>query len=166
MASKSKYKHVMDKLQLDLGTDPQYQAKVEIVKAKILETTDQHATALARRYIVVRTQKDKLKDELSSVQLELTAIEQLLALQYEAEGVSSMNVEGLGTVRVTPEPKAKVADPDAFRQWCIENGYERALALPWSTTNAVLKQRLLEGLNEPAGVEARYQNGIFFTKEK
>lgn len=164
--AKGKYQHVMDRLKIDLGTEPEYQVKVEKVKAKVLESLPLHATALARRYIEIRTQKDKLKGELESVQLELTAVEQLMAAQYEAEGVTSMNVEGLGTVRVTPEPKAKIVDRDAFREWCIENGYERALALPWSTTNAVLKQRLLEGLTEPSGLEARYQNGIFFTKAK
>jgi len=166
--ARSKYAHIIQKLKLkvDLGTAPDYQAKVDLVKTKILETTPRHATALAKRYVEVRTAKDELKSQLESTQLEVTALEQLLADQYEAEGVTNLKIDGLGSVRVTPEPSAKVKDRDAFRLWCIDNGYERSLTLPWQTTNAVLKQRLTEGMNEPDGIEAFYRNGVFFTREK
>jgi hypothetical protein len=100
------------------------------------------------------------------VNLLLEAYQQLLTEEYEIEGVDSLAIDGFGTVRTQPEPYAQVEDRDKFRQWCIEAGLERSLALPWQTTNALTKQRLMEGLPEPDGVKATVKTKIVFTKER
>jgi len=36
--------------------------------------------------------------------------------------------------------------------WCVAEGLERQMSLPWQTTNSLTKARLLEGEPEPDGV--------------
>jgi hypothetical protein len=57
-----------------------------------------------------------------------------------------------------------VEDKQAYRNWCVENGYEEALCLPWQTTNAITSERLVEGLPEPTGVKSFKQTIVVVRK--
>jgi hypothetical protein len=161
-----KYAHVIPGLPRELGTEPAYQTKVNAAKAVIRSEPDfkLHASALAKRYLAIRREKDLMKEQLSEVDLRLTAVTQLLADQYEVEGTSSVKLEDDSSVSIVLEPHASVFDRDALRAWAIEQGLERSLALPPMTVIALTKERLLQGLSEPDGVKAAVRSKIVYRR--
>lgn len=156
---KGKYADVVARLPRQLE-EPTYQEKVSLTKAKILELWENEevgpptAAGLAREYEKLRNSKTEVEDELGKVQLQLTAIEQLLVDQYEVEGVSSVKLADGSYVGVQFEPTAQVVDRTAVRMWAIANGYEELLTLAWSSLNSITKDLLLNGQPEPDGVKA------------
>ena len=124
------------------------------------------AAAYARGYAMTRKIRDVVNDHAWDIELLTDTWEQLISNQYEVEGVTNLKISGLGAVRCNPEPKADVVDREAFRLWCIKNGYEKNLMLAWNTTNADLKQRLEEGLPPQDGVEARRIDKVVFSAEE
>ncbi len=174
-----KYAHVIDKLPRLLNTEPKYQEKVTVVKSEMLRQPcdcGQHsmdpethaadcnyrgeprsfipAVDLAKQYIDIRGEIDAIEAQLSEANLRLEATSQLMTEQFEVEDVSSLNIRDVGSVRTQYEPYAKVEDKEAFRLWCLDNGLEKSLALPWQSTNSIVKELLLGGQKEPAGVTA------------
>lgn len=125
--------------------------KSEILRESVVELT---ASQLARRYAQLRASEEVIEKQLKDVKFELEAITQLLISRYEEEGTSSVRLDDGTAVSVIIEPKANVVDKEAFRLWCLEQGLERSLQLPWSTTNALTKERLQNGEPEPDGVKA------------
>jgi hypothetical protein len=123
------------------------------------------ASEFAKAYAELRHIKEGMEQREYAVNLLLETFGQLLADQYEAEGITNLKIEGLGAVRVQVEPHANVSDREAYRLWCIEQGLERQMSLAWQTTNALLKDRLLKGESAPPGVTAESKNKIVFTKE-
>jgi len=127
---------------------------VELAKLAI-QTTDgfsQSASHLASVYADIRAEKDVVQSVMAEVQVRLDAIEELLIAQYEAEGTTFLRLEDGISVGVNVEPVATVEDPEAFRLWCLANGYERRMTLHPSTIQAVVKERLAEGEPEPPGI--------------
>lgn len=118
----------------------------------------------ARVYAEARGVKDVLEEHESELNLNIEAIQQLLIETYETEDVSSLKTVDGHSVRVQHEPHATVMDRDRFREWCVKNGLERSLALAWQTTNSIVKERLLKGLPEPDGVEAKYKTKVVLTR--
>lgn len=66
---------------------------------------------------------------------------------------NAMRLEGGETIRVQSEPYGQVKDKEAFRLWCIDNGYEKSLQLWPATMNAIAKERCVNGEPNPDGVE-------------
>lgn len=158
----SKYAKVLANLERLAGEDTEYQNKVSAVRQEITEEPDfqMHASSLAARYLKVRAEKEKLEAEMYDVNLELTAVEQLLIDQYEVEGTTKVTLETGESIAVQPEPYAQVQNKDEFRQWCLEQGLGNLMSIPWATTNMMTKQRLLEGQPEPPGVKAFIKSKI------
>jgi hypothetical protein len=111
-----------------------------------------NASAVASAYADIRLEKAAVEAVLAEIQTRLDAIETILVDQYEAEGTTFLRLEDGMSVGVNFEPVAKVEDPEAFRLWCLANGYEKRMVLHPSTTQSVVKERLLEGEPEPDGV--------------
>ena len=160
----SKYAKVIDRLPRLLNTEPAYQEKVNAVKVELLKELPRHAIALATHYAALRAAKDAVEEQLSDVNLQLEAISQLLVDQYESEGGTSVKLHDGHTVSVQYEPYAQVVDREPFRLWCVANDLEKALTLPWQTTNAITKERLLAGLAEPDGIKAHARTKIVLRK--
>lgn len=164
-----KYAAVIDKLPRLLGTEPAYQEKVNVVKAEIVKEL---ATPLgppvgsdfAYRYTELRAQKEEIEEQLSAINLQIEAINQLIVDQFESEGVSSVRLSTGASVSVQYEPSAQVVDKEAFRLWCLAQGLERSMVLPWMTTNAITKERLLAGDPEPEGVKAHAKTKLVLRK--
>ena len=165
-----KYDAVLPSLKPLPPADAGYQEKVDRAKEQI---TDRAATALAAEYARLRAEKDKANAALSAINLRIEAYEQLLAESQEsrAEGWGQFGVKDNAlrlasgeTVRIQKEPYGKVADKEAFRLWCIANGYERQLQLWPSTMNALVKERLLTGEEPPDGTEAFSYVKVMFVK--
>lgn len=165
MARRGKYAHIIDKLPRFLGTEPKYQEKVEAVKQAIVKEAKDagsavHAIGLSQDYERLRAEIDALEQQLSDSNLQLEAVSQLLVDHFEIEGVQSLRLEDGKSVGVQYEPYAQVKDREAFRLWCISMGLEKSMMLPWQTTNALTKERLLAGESEPDGVTAHAKTKI------
>lgn len=175
-----KYDAVLAKLPKLLSTDPSYQEKVVAVRSMLetgqpfasteellkkvaelaVECPDnadgfrRHGAYLAKRYAEARRKKDLLDEMLYDVNLEIEALKQFVVDQYEVEDTTSIHLDTGEHVRVQPEPYAQVQNKEEYRLWCIKEGYETEMTLPWSKTNSIVKERLLVGEPEPPGVRA------------
>ena len=140
-------------------TETTYQAEVNAEKQTILARNLSEAD-LAKEIVTVRGEKTAAKESLDGINLRLTAYEQILTDQFEAAGITQVRLESGETISTQIKPYARVADKQAFRQWCLANGLEEALVLPWTTTNALVTDRLVEGLPEPDGIDTFKQTTV------
>lgn len=121
--------------------------------AKRLTRGKRHASTLADAYVQMRVFMDKVNAWKSSVQVLVDTYEMLMIEQFEVESVALMRLESGTSISTFVEPYGQVKDKEAFRQWCIANGYESQLQLWPGTMNSVTKERLLAGEATPTGVE-------------
>jgi hypothetical protein len=151
--------------------DPSRQAQIDELKRQ-LDPRD--AVALAQSYVALRARYDALKAQLSTLYLQVEAHEQRLAESQEARANgwgqygakdNMLRLPSGETVRIQPEPSGKVVDREAFRAWCIANGYERQLHLHSSTMQAIVKERLLHGEPEPDGTEVYAYTKVVLTRK-
>lgn len=111
------------------------------------------ASEFAKAYQELRALIDKIKEWQSNVQLLLDAYTELMIDQMEVEGMKAVRLTDGSSVSTYEEPYGQVKDKEAFRQWCIANGYANQLQLWPATMNAMVKERLMQGQPEPDGVE-------------
>ena len=142
-------------------TDKSYQDKVEEHKATLSTFTPK---AILKLYVKQRKVRNKAKDNLGQANLELEAISQLLIEQFEAEGIESKKLETGESLSVHPEPYPVINNNEVFRLWCVKEGLERLMKLPWQSTSAIVKERLLNGEAEPPGVTTYSKQKISFRK--
>ena len=192
---KGKYVHVIDTLPRLANLEPPQQDKIDNVKDQIYKAGPEPptlvedinalltlfnkvaqgliccgkgqrwATAFASGYGKVRFAKDAVKEMASQLEIIEEAYEQAGIEQFEVEGAKAIIVPE-GTVKHEVEPYAQVEDKEKFRLWCIANGYERSLALPWPKTNSTTKELLHAGLPVPDGVKAFQKHKLKFTSNK
>jgi hypothetical protein len=161
-----KYAKVVNALPKLAGEEPAYQDKVTVVKLAMIAEPEYKpgASAMAKAYAAVRAEKARIEEQLSECNLRLTAIEQLLVDQYELEDTASVRLDTGESISVQVEPYAQVQDREAFRQWCVAEGLEKLMSIPWTTANSLTKQRLVDGLPEPPGVTVFAKNKIVLRK--
>ena len=140
-----------------------YQEQVNAVK-RALVATPQTEADLAKNIVAIRQEKSEVKEQLADVQLRLTAAEQLLCDRFDDQGMTQLKLESGETVSTQVKPYARVQDRQKFRQWCVENGFEESLSLPWQTTNQLVSDRLVDGLPEPDGIETYKQTTVVLRK--
>ena len=161
--SRSKYRKVLAdrKAQVHLGTEPAYQEKVEAIKRTLKEGgLKLTASELAREVSKQRLRVQGIEDVLYDQNITLEALHQMLVGAYDDEDVGQLTLADGGSVRVQPEPYVKVEDKAALRKWCIANGLEESLALPWQTLANVTKELLLDGQTEPTGTSVWIKNKV------
>lgn len=124
-----------------------------LTQAKHLTGGKRHASVLAESYMQLRAIKDIIATWQSSVQLLLDAYTELMVDQLEVEGMSGLKLGDGRSITTYDEPVGVVKDKEAFRLWCIKNGYETKLQMWPSTMNSLVKERLMTGEEEPDGVE-------------
>lgn len=156
---KGKYAHIIDKLPRLFGLDASYQERVdETIKALQAQAAETglalDAAALAQLYADCRDEAELRERELHEVNLRVAATAQMLANEFDAQGISTLKLSSGASVQCYAEPHSVVTDKEAYRLWCLRNGYEQDMVLPWMKTNAIMRERLLEGEKEPDGVEA------------
>ena len=120
---------------------------------KRLAANKPHAAGFAAAYADARVVLDAIGDWKSSAQLLVDVYESLMLERMEAEGLASLRLESGASVSTYSEPYGQVVDKEAFRLWCVANGYEKSLQLWPSTMNSLAKERTLAGEPPPAGVE-------------
>ncbi len=122
------------------------------------------ASGLVRAYADARFVKEVIGEWASSIQLLVDAYEGMMIDQMEAEDVASLRLASGGSVGTSKEPYGKVVDKEAFRLWCIKNGYESQLQLWPGTMNAIAKERTLAGVPPPDGVEVSVKTVVRLNK--
>lgn len=155
-------------------TDPdsKRQEKIDRIKSEIGKPD---AVTLGMVYASLRKEKADIEERLYSVGLRISAVEQLLMDsqaaadaewgQYGAKD-NAIRLASGDVIRIDREPQGKVVDKEAFRLWCIENGYERQLQLWPSRMNSICKERLKAGEPEPDGCDISTYKKIVFTPHK
>lgn len=169
MGKPGKYAHITSRLPkfVDPDTD-----RVTILTATIQAIKDEtskagrhlNASYVATQYETIRLEKTEVEEKLFDLNFQIQAFEQLLNDYYEVEGITSLKLDSGCSVRIQYEPYANVVDRQAFRQWCLSQGFEDQMQLHPSTTQALVKERLLDGENEPDGVKAYVKSKIVYTK--
>ena len=104
-------------------------------------------------YIAARETKEELQAALKRANLLVTTYTQILATNFEMQGISSVRTDD-GTVSINPEPSPVYKDRAAFREWCIENGYAEQMVLLPQKVASILRERMVEGKPIPTGLEA------------
>ena len=163
--SRSKYRKVLEGKPVHLGTDDAYQEKVNKEKDRIREMLTAGGATLSASRLARLVSKQRLKISgieavLYDANLSLEAAQQMLVEQFDVDDVISLRLDNGGSVRVQPEPYAKVEDKAALRKWCDENGLSDQLALPWPSLNSIVKERLLDGQPEPTGTSVWIRNKV------
>jgi len=105
---------------------------------------------------------DGITDLKKECDKRMLAYEQMIAKAYEDDdpgfglyGAADHTVKMAdgSAVDVLKEPTGKVKDKEKFRLWCIANGLENSLQLWPSTANSIVKDRCVNGLPAPDGIE-------------
>jgi hypothetical protein len=163
-----KYSRVLEGLPRYRDGEQKYLDKVEDAKTTIRQSgKSSTGLSLSNQFRELRQRKKDLAKQLSDLNVIIEAHTQILVEQFEVEGVSSMrfslDADDKRLIRVQSEPYAQVTDRDVHRKWAIDNGLERSLMLPWQTTNALAKERLLAGEPEPDGVTVFVKDKIIMS---
>jgi hypothetical protein len=170
--SPRKYDAVLAGLRPAPPSNPSFQERVDKFKTRVVNLTP---NSLAQTYISLRREQETLQEKLSNTNVAVEALAQLLIASQEAGqagwgdyGVSDymMRLQSGDTLNVQRIPYGTVTDREAFRLWCIANGYERQLQLQWKVRNELVKERLLAGESEPDGIEIWSKATIKFTPKK
>lgn len=145
-----KYTSVLRGLPKYSGEDASFNEKVA---AKRIAIGVVSASQAADGYTKARLAKDKADEEVSKANVEVAAWESIMQEVFEMEGITSLKLATGETVSTYPEPYAQVSDPQAFRNWCMDQeGLGDRMQLAWATTNSIAKERLLAGEEPPPGI--------------
>lgn len=159
-----KYSTVASKLPPLQSDDQTYQEKVEAIKQEIVKSTN--SKDFLRVYAENRAARDEVREKLSEANLTLEAISQMLIDQFEVEGIESKRLETGESLGIHSEPYPVVNDPEDFRLWCLDQGLERSMKLPWQSTSAIVKERLLSGEAEPPGITTYAKSKLVFRRAR
>lgn len=108
---------------------------------------NEDSVTLCRSMADIRHEQALLEVEQQEFSERLEAIGQVLADRWQAEGLSSMNVDGVGTFSLYPRLYVSAADKDLYFTWLRENGMEGLIqpAVASKTTESLVRERLEEG---------------------
>lgn len=164
-----KYDHVVGGLAPLPPQDAGKQAKVDEMKALLKAEGTTDALAVAKFYVRVRAEKARLERELKAIEVRIEAATQMLILsQDQGEEVwgkygvrsNALRLEDGTTIRVEHQVYGQVKDKEAFRLWCIKNGYEQLLQLWPTLMSALVKERAAAGEPYPDGCEAFRKDAV------
>lgn len=147
--------------------EPTYQAKVDEAKERILGTKSgefANVSMLASKFADAKRIKDQLEESVSSINVEIEALSQLLVSALECEDVQKVELATGALVYLQDSVYPKVEDKEKLIKWAKKHGMENLLQLPWQTTRGIATEALTEGRKLPDGItvflktEARVRN--------
>ena len=123
------------------------------------------ATVLVAKYRQLRDKVGSIKDE-HSAQLKpyndmMDAMETAALAKMQAEGIDSIKTKD-GTMYQSTLRSYKVADPEAFLQWCVAN--DRLDMLERRAAKGPVDEFAEETQTLPPGLEASSRTGVNFRK--
>lgn len=149
-----------------IGVKPSLYDRVTALRDEIIDDPNfqRHAGSIAQTYAALRREADEKAAELSEIKLRLAACMLLMVDQFEVESASSITLKSGDRINAYPEPHLIVMNKEDFRQWCIIQGFERNMTLPWGTANKIVKEMLVHGQTEPPGCESFARWKVRFTR--
>lgn len=134
-----------------LPEDSDYQQKINAVKDALRtrvasgvakgEAASDHA-AIVAMFEAAYDEKDRLEEATSANNLEIAALEQMLRVSMETQGVQ----DGFKSERFTyfpqPSPYPKVDDKAKLLAWVKESGQEELLSLNYQTLRGIVAEAL------------------------
>jgi len=152
----------------DYSETPDYKAKVDAEKDRVEDKTP---AGLAAQYGEARAAVDAHKEIGKPLNLRVAALEQLIVDAYEESDVSSLKLADGSAVRTQPEvtvsfDKEVLDAREVFRQWALASGYERSMSLPTQTRDAIVKEMLVAGKEQPPGITISVYTKVVLTKGK
>lgn len=127
-----------------------------------LDTTASYGE-LAERFKFLKDTIDQMSNAIKPFQEELTVLRQkTIPEKMDAEGISTVNVKGLGRVTCSSQMSCSTIDPDGLKNWLVENGYEGLIqpTVNSSTLKSFVKERIEAGEDYPSNCV----NISFFTQ--
>lgn len=122
------------------------------MEPKSLTVADSYGV-LASRMAELKAYIEKKGFELKPFQDEYNELRQsIIPKKMEAEGITTVNVAGVGRVTCTTQMSISTTDPEGLQKWLQENGFE-ALIKPTvnaSSLKSLIKECLEEGTEYPA----------------
>jgi len=112
---------------------------------------DQYSTgesvSLCRKIADIREEQAQLEVRMQQLSENLEALGQVLADRWHAEGITSLNVDGLGTFSLFPKLYVSTENKEVYQQWLRDNGMENLIqpSVPPKTTESLVRERLEEG---------------------
>ena len=149
-----------------IGVKPSYFARVQALKAEIEADPafKKNSSDVGRTYAQLRREAEAAATVLREVNLRLEACKLLMIDQFRDEGETGLTLSNGDKIRWQSEPHLVVLDKEVFRQWCIAQGLEYSMVLPWGTANKLVKDMLFTGKEEPPGTEAFLRPKVIFNK--
>lgn len=163
--TKGKYKGLI--LPRMLGVKPSLLDKVKVLRREIEADPNykRHATVLAGAYADLRREAEEKAEELAEIKVRLATVMMMMTDQFEVEGdITSMTVGHGDRINTHYEPHLIVEEKEVFRLWCLKQGLERDMVLPWAKANKLLKEIKLAGEPNPPGGQCYARPNVRFTK--
>lgn len=132
--------------------DPNYQAKVDVVKNVLLGKNDDQ---VRDRYVEALQSKENLKEQLSLANLEIEACEQVFVSRLEGRGQTNVTFADGLQLYLLDKPSFKITNSLEFVKWLRDpqNQAEYPLSVNPQTMSSRCKARLEAGSPLPPGVE-------------
>lgn len=139
-----------------LPTDPNYD---EVVLAAMAPHRGKTLEQIAAALNVLEEEKEGIKERLSGVDAEITALERLMVEEFDSTGVERIKVGGYNfSVIVSPAPK--VTDPQTFRAWIDEHAPD-VLSVNANTLKGMVARALESGEEPlPEGIEVNVRTAV------
>jgi len=121
------------------------------------------SVALCRKIADIRHEQAELEVQTQLLSEQLEAIGQVLSDRWIAEGMTSMNIDGVGTFSLYPKLYVSAADKDMYFAWLRENDMGALIqpGVPPKTTESLVRERLEEGLPcEGMGLNVTYKTTV------
>lgn len=149
---KRKWEDFKGKLPKYTGGEVDYIVRVTNRKLELLEEfqkTVDFADYLKKNNL----RKEELEKELSDVNLNLEATQQILAERFENEGTQSIRLSSGELFYLEEVPYTQVKDKHAVNNWFETNNMKEMFSVNWNSLNALVKERLQSGQPLPEGVD-------------
>lgn len=155
---RGKYAAVLAALPMLIAKSPDQQQRIAEAKKVVVDAFAEDGTpvtvmTLGNYFAEIDTEVDELKARLKELNLQKEAVGELIATAFETEGGYQVNTNAGKNITMQAEPYSSVTDRDAFREWCLSEGLERSLQLPWPTMSSMVKKMLLDGKEPPPGIK-------------
>lgn len=143
------------------GDEPEWIEKVRIEKEKLAGLSRSEIALIQKD---LREEKDRLKAREKEVNILYEACQSTLVERLEAQGERSFTLTGGELFYLKDEPYTKVVDVNANNQWYVDNGMDEMRTVIWQTQNAIVKERLQNGLPIPEGTEVFLKTTVVMRK--
>ncbi len=145
----------------DGGND--WNEKVQARRHELLLESDE---SLAKLYSEAETEKDRLEALVKTQNLEMAAIERMLAERFENKGVEKLSTV-YGNFSLKDDPVVVIEDQDKFYEWIRSTpGGNDLFKVYAQTANTLVKDALVNGSALPPGTKVNINIGINYRKGK